>query len=68
MKKIDGKLEILIGRFLDGEISPAEQKVLENELEHNAQARELLEQMQLLTECSREVMASEVVGRGKGPE
>jgi len=68
MKNVDGKLEILIGRFLDGEISPAEQKVLERELEHNAEAGELLEQMQLLNQCSREAVAAEVTAQGMGPD
>ncbi|MHC4575000.1 MAG: anti-sigma factor family protein [Planctomycetota bacterium] len=38
-------LEILIGKYLDGEITPAEQRVLETELKNNPHAGELLEQL-----------------------
>jgi len=38
-------LEILIGKYLDGEITPTEQSMLEAELDSDAQAKELLRQM-----------------------
>jgi anti-sigma factor RsiW len=68
MSIADDRLEILMGKLLDGEISPAEQRLLESELGHNAQARELMEQLRTLHECGREVVAGEVLGRGADPE
>lgn len=68
MKNVDDRLEMLIGRFLDGEISSAEQKVLDDELQRNPEAGELLEQMRLLTECGRQAVASEVIGSGMAPD
>jgi hypothetical protein len=68
MSIADDKLEILVGKLLDGELSPAEQRLLESELEHNSAARELLEQLRTLHECSREVIGSEVLGRGADPQ
>jgi len=64
MSATDDRLEILMGKLLDGEISPAEQRLLERELEHDAQARELLEQLQPLHECSREVVTQGVLKGG----
>jgi len=68
MSIADDKLEILIGKLLDGELSQAEQRLLESELEHNSAARELLEQLRTLHECSREVVACEVLGPGTDPQ
>ncbi len=68
MSIADDKLEILIGKLLDGELSPAEQRLLESELEHNSAARELLEQLRMLRECSREVVACEILGQGSDPQ
>ncbi len=68
MSIADDKLEILMGKLLDGEISPAEQRLLESELEHNAEARELLEQLRTLHECGREAVAGEVLRQGADPE
>jgi len=61
------RLELLIGRLLDGELSRDERRDLESELERDPEARELLEQMQSLHECSREIVAREVVDGGSGP-
>ncbi|MHC4559051.1 MAG: anti-sigma factor family protein [Planctomycetota bacterium] len=61
-------LEILIGKYLDGEITPSEQRMLEAALEEDSKARELLEQLQDLHQSSREAIASEVLERGKTPE
>jgi anti-sigma-K factor RskA len=61
-------LEILIGKYLDGEITPSEQRMLEAALEKDSQARELLEQLQDLHQSSRQAIASEVLERGKTPE
>ncbi|MGD8501942.1 MAG: hypothetical protein PVJ86_14920 [Phycisphaerales bacterium] len=61
-------LEILIGKYLDGEIAPSEQRILEAELERDAQAKGLLRQLQDLHQGSRDVIASEVLDRGKAAE
>ena len=61
-------LEILIGRYLDGEITSSEQQILEAVLEKDFQARELFEQLQELHQCSRELVAAEIVGRGHTTE
>ncbi len=67
MSTTDDRLEILIGKLLDGEISPAEQHVLDRELEKDAQARELLEQMRVLRECGREIVERQVRQGGDAP-
>ena len=61
------KLEISIGRFLDGELSPQERGLLETELQRDRHAKELFEQMRLLHECSCGVVTHEVLGRGADP-
>ena len=58
-------LEILIGKYLDGEITPSEQQILQTELDSNPQAKELLEQLQDLHERSCEAVASEIIAPGK---
>lgn len=58
-------LEILIGKYLDGEITPSEQQILKTELERNSQAKELLQQLQDLHERSCEAVGSEINGAGK---
>lgn len=58
-------LEILIGKYLDGEITPSEQDLLEAALEEDPPAKELLEQLQDLHQSSRRVVASEILERGK---
>lgn len=68
MSAMDDRLEILIGKSLDGEITAAEQQWLEEELQRSSQARELLERMKLLNACSREVVQAEVLERGKSPK
>jgi hypothetical protein len=61
-------LEILIGKYLDSEITPSEQRLLEAELERDPQVKELLRQLQDLHESSREVVASEITGPGRVAE
>lgn len=68
MSATDDRLEILIGRLLDGEITPAERRILDRELEQNAQARELLEQMRLLHDCGHDLVESQVRQGGAAPE
>lgn len=62
MNEINDRLEILIGRLVDGEISPGERQILERELEVNGQAREFLEQLRSLRQYSQQVVAAEVSG------
>jgi anti-sigma factor RsiW len=59
---------MLIGKLLDGEISPRERSLLDSELQREPRARELLEQMRTLHECSCGVVTHEVFGRGADPE
>ncbi len=61
------KLEILIGKHLDGELSSQECGLLETELQRDRHAKELFEQMRLLHECSCGVVTHEVLGRGADP-
>ena len=61
-------LEILIGKYLDGEITPSEQHILEDQLNADPQAEELLKQFQNLHERCGEVVTSELLGQGKTPE
>lgn len=61
-------LEILIGKYLDSEIAPSEQRLLDAELERDPQHKELLKQLQDLHECNAEVMASELTGTGRTAE
>jgi anti-sigma factor RsiW len=68
MSATDDRLEVLIGKLLDGEISPAEQRLLDRQLEQDAQARTLLEQMRVLHECSGQVVAQEVRSGGADPQ
>ena len=61
-------LEILIGKYLDSEITPSEQRLLDAELARDPQVRELLRQLQDLHESSSEVVASEMSGLGRAAE
>jgi hypothetical protein len=61
-------LEILIGKYLDSEITPSEQRLLEVGLDRDAEGRELLAQLADLHECSNEAVASEITGRGSTAE
>lgn len=61
-------LEIMIGKYLDGEITPSEQRLLEAELDRDSQAKELLGRLQDLHDRCGEVVASEILGQGKAPE
>ena len=61
-------LEMLIGKYLDGEITSSERQMLEAAMETDPGARELLEQLQDLHQRSREVISSEVLDKGKTAE
>jgi anti-sigma factor RsiW len=67
MNDTHDKLEILIGRLLDGELSPQERSHLEDEIQRDPQAKSLYEQMRVLHECSCGVVTHEVLGRGADP-
>lgn len=60
-------IEILIGKHLDGEITPGEQRILEVELERDPRAKELLAELRDLHERSSEIVASCILGQGKAP-
>jgi len=61
-------LQILIGKYLDGEITPIEQRMLEQALQKDSQAKELFEQLQDLHRASQEAIDSEILDRGKSAE
>ncbi len=61
-------LEIMIGKYLDGEITPSEQRLLEARLDLDPEARELLEQLQEMHQRCTEAVASEILGQGRTPE
>ena len=58
-------LEILIGRYLDSEITPGEQRLLEGQLDENPQARQLLEQLQYLDRRAEAVVNAQVSEAGE---
>jgi len=68
MNETNDRLEILIGKLVDGEISPPERKLLDRELETNSQARELLEQWRSLHQASCQAVAAEVSGGASAEE
>jgi len=61
-------LEILIGKFLDSEITPAEQKLLDAELQSNPKAEKLFQQWQQLHEQTEQVLTAEVLENGQAPQ
>ncbi len=61
-------LEIMMGKYLDAEITPSEQRLLEAELDKDPQAKELLGQLQEMHERCGEAVASELLGRGGTPD
>jgi anti-sigma factor RsiW len=67
MKMTEEMFEVLIGKYLDGEITPSEERLLEAELDRNPKAAGLLEQFQNLHQRSREVLACELLEKGKSP-
>ena len=60
-------LEILIGKHLDGEITPGEQRILDVELGRDRRAAELLAELKDLHERSSELVASRIIGLGSPP-
>lgn len=68
MKITEEIFEVLIGKYLDGEITPSEQRLLEAKLNTDPKASELLEQFQNLHEQSSEALAVELLEKGKSPQ
>ena len=64
----DEMLEMLIGKHIDGEITPAEQRMLKAALERDSGARELFEQLRDLHKSTRQVVAAEIGKREKTAE
>lgn len=62
MNEINDRLEILIGRLIDGELSSDDRQILEREIAANSRAKELLEQLRGLRENSCQAVAAEVSG------
>ena len=60
--------EVLIGKYIDGEITPSEQRLLEAKLNTDPKASELLEQFQSLHDQSSEVLANELLEKGKSAQ
>lgn len=58
-------LEILIGKYLDGEITPSEQRILEAELDRDPRAKELLADLRDLHERSSELVNSQILAQGR---
>ena len=58
-------LEILMGKYLDGQITPGENRMLQEALEADDDARELFEQLQILHQQCEEAVDSEVLSRGQ---
>jgi hypothetical protein len=56
--------ELLIGKYLDSEITPAEQRLLDVELQHNPQARQLWAEMTELRRQTEQVLREEIVSHG----
>jgi anti-sigma factor RsiW len=61
----DQMLEILIGKHIDGEITPAEQRILKAALQEDSGARELFEQLQDLHQSAHQVVAAEIGERAR---
>ena len=57
-------LEILISKYIDSEITPAEQKMLDTELQSNPDAQETLKALEQLRDQSQQMLKEEVVLSG----
>ena len=68
MNITDDMLEVLIGKYIDGEITPSEQGMLDGAMEKDPTVKELLERLAELHETSAEAIGSEVLDRGKSAE
>jgi len=61
-------LEILIGKFLDAEMSPTEKQMLDAALERDPQAKDLFNQLKELHELNQQAVTSEVIEKGRSAE
>ena len=68
MSMTEEMFEILVGKYLDGEITPSEQRILESHLNENPQSEALLRQLYDLHEQCGELIGSELIGRGQKPQ
>ena len=68
MKMTMEMIEVLIGKYLDGEITPSEERLLEAEFDRNPKAAELLEQFENLHQRSSEVLSREFFEKGKSAQ
>lgn len=68
MKLDQETLELLMGKHLDGEISSAEARLLQTHLDQDADARQLLDQLQSLHQSSQEAVTEAVLGRGRSAQ
>lgn len=64
----EDKLEILIGKCLDGQATPIERHLIEKEMNQNPRAKVLFEQWQTLNEWGRELVVDKMVEQGARPE
>ena len=64
----DETTEILISKFLDSEITPAEQRILEAKLSQDADARDLLESLRQLRDQASRALNDELGSVGRSPE
>jgi len=60
--------EILIGKYLDSEITPAEQQLLDRALKDDPDARRLLMEMEQLHEQAKRALAQEITDKGDSAE
>jgi len=61
---ISDMLEILIGKSIDSEITPAEQQLLEEQLKTNPDAQILFHQLHKLHELSKQTITRDILDRG----
>lgn len=61
-------LEILIGKFLDAEITPAEQQMLDAAIEDDPQANELFNQLKDLHDINRQAVVNNILEKGASSE
>ena len=60
--------EILVGKYLDGEITTAEQEMLQDKFESEPSAKELFEDLQRLHRITQQAVNSEVLQPGGNAE
>jgi hypothetical protein len=61
-------LDILIGKYLDSEITPAEQALLDRQLSRDEQARAMLDQFQRLDRIARQTVQESIGNQGSSFE